>query len=100
MDGFPAETSWTLRTEANPAVLLADEGPFSIEFNVEDTVLDLTDETGTCEECYVFTILDAFSDGIFDGGGYDVIFGGTVVSSVRDFAERAQEVRFGPGCTK
>lgn len=93
-DGYGDETSWEVYDygtasviASGPATAYADDTLY-----IEEVCVDSTG-------CYKFTIYDAYGDGIFSPGYYEVYYQGTLVGSNTAFGSSAESVDLiGGGC--
>jgi len=96
-DDYPSETTWQL-FDANSSSVIAAGGPYTGNpntlFTEEVCVPDTT--------CLVFTIYDAFGDGIccdYGNGYYNVYFNGALEGTGGAFADSESVGPFGSNCT-
>ncbi|PLX23674.1 MAG: hypothetical protein C0597_00750, partial [Marinilabiliales bacterium] len=83
-DNYPEETSWTLKNSAGSTV--ASGGTYASQADGSTLVIPIN---GLADDCYDFTILDAYGDGIccsYGNGSYSLaVAGGPVVASGGSF---------------
>ncbi|MEL7161714.1 MAG: S8 family serine peptidase, partial [Bacteroidota bacterium] len=81
-DNYPEETSWTLTNDAGQTV--ASGGTYGSQPDGSTLTQDLC----LIDDCYTFTINDAYGDGIccqYGSGSYSLTQGGTVLASGSSF---------------
>ena len=83
-DNYPEETSWTLKNSGGSTV--ASGGTYASQADGSTLVISIDD---LADDCYVFTILDAYGDGIccsYGSGSYSLeVDGGSVLASGGSF---------------
>ncbi len=82
LDNYPEETSWTLTNDAGQTV--ASGGTYGSQPDGSTVTEDLC----LVDDCYTFTIFDAYGDGIccaYGSGSYSLTQGGTVLASGGSF---------------
>jgi len=84
-DNYPEETSWNLKNNAGSTV--ASGGTYASQADGSTLVIPIND---LADDCYDFTILDAYGDGIccsYGNGSYTLeVTGGSVLASGGSFA--------------
>lgn len=81
-DNYPEETSWTLTNDAG--VTIQTGGTYGGQADGSTLTLDLC----LVDDCYTFTMLDAYGDGMccgFGNGSYSLTQGGTTLASGATF---------------
>ena len=84
LDNYPNETTWNLKTTAGTT--LYSGGPYSVAGSTVNVPICLPNG------CYIFTIYDAFGDGIccsYGNGSYTVVVNGSTVANGGAFASSA-----------
>ncbi len=91
-DAYPEETSWGLFNSANDLVYVGG--------NYADTgTTYITDVCVLSTECYTFLILDAYGDGIYQPGYYEVSYNNVYVGGNTNFTSDAEYIfNVGGGC--
>ncbi|TXF90758.1 S8 family serine peptidase [Neolewinella aurantiaca] len=82
LDNYPEETSWTLTNDAG--VTVESGGTYGSQADGSTVTIDLC----LVDDCYTFTILDAYGDGIccsYGSGSYTLSQGSTVLASGGSF---------------
>ncbi len=82
LDNYPEETSWTLTNDAGQTV--ASGGTYGAQPDGST----VTESLCLADDCYTFTILDTFGDGIccaYGTGSYSLTQGSTVLASGGSF---------------
>ncbi|NOQ25922.1 MAG: T9SS type A sorting domain-containing protein [Bacteroidales bacterium] len=83
-DNYPEETSWTLKNSGGTSV--ASGGTYASQADGSTLVIPIN---GLENDCYVFTMLDAYSDGIcctYGSGSYTLeVTGGATIKSGASF---------------
>jgi len=82
LDNYPEETSWTLTNDGGQTI--ASGGTYGSQPDGST----VTETICLVEDCYTFTINDAYGDGIccgFGNGSYSLTDGGTVLASGGSF---------------
>jgi len=83
-DNYPEETSWTLKNNAGSTV--ASGGTYASQADGSTLVIPIND---VADDCYVFTMLDSYGDGIccsYGNGSYTLkVTGGTTLASGGSF---------------
>ena len=82
LDNYPEETSWTLTNDAGATV--ESGGTYGSQPDGSTVTFDFC----LVDDCYTFTILDAYGDGIccsYGNGSYSLTQGGTTLASGSTF---------------
>ncbi|NOQ27951.1 MAG: T9SS type A sorting domain-containing protein [Bacteroidales bacterium] len=83
-DNYPEETSWTLKTSGGTSV--ASGGTYASQADGSTLVIPINDLD---DDCYVFTMLDAYGDGMccsYGSGSYALkVTGGATIASGGSF---------------
>jgi Zn-dependent metalloprotease len=83
-DNYPEETSWTLKTSGGTSV--AAGGTYASQADGSTLVIPIN---GLANDCYVFTMLDSYGDGIccsYGSGSYTLkVTGGATIASGGSF---------------
>ena len=94
LDDYPGETTWTL-TDGSGATV-ASGGPYATANSTVNETFCLADD------CYEFTIFDAYNDGIccgFGNGSYSLTSGGSTLASGGAFGtSEASPIDIGNSC--
>ncbi|NOQ27531.1 MAG: M6 family metalloprotease domain-containing protein [Bacteroidales bacterium] len=87
-DNYPEETSWTLKTSGGSSV--ASGGTYASQADGSTLNIPIN---GLADDCYVFTILDAYGDGIccsYGSGSYTLkVTGGSTIVTGSTFTSSA-----------